>query len=104
MKPNLNIEFLKVKIAFAGTKGVIVSNHGGRNLDSTPTSIEALPEVVSAVGNSMIVMLDIGIRGGPEAFKALGLGAKHVFMGIPVIWGLAIEGVFSVLERRSSEL
>lgn len=85
---------------------MIVSNHGGRNLDSAPASIEALPEVVDAVGNSMTVMLDSGIRGGPEVFKALALGAKQVFVGSPVIWGLAIngeEGVHSLLEMIKKE-
>ncbi|KAL5278728.1 HAO1.2 family protein [Megaselia abdita] len=90
----------------AGVKGVIVSNHGGRNLDSAPASIEALPEVVDAVGGQMTVMLDSGIRGGPEVFKALALGAKQVFVGSPVIWGLAIDGedgVHSLLEMIKNE-
>uniref|UniRef100_T1H570 FMN hydroxy acid dehydrogenase domain-containing protein n=1 Tax=Megaselia scalaris TaxID=36166 RepID=T1H570_MEGSC len=68
-----------------GAKGIIVSNHGGRNLDSAPASIEALPEIVEAVGGSMTVMLDSGVRGGPEVFKALALGAKQVFVGSPEI-------------------
>lgn len=95
-----------MKAKTAGVKGVIVSNHGGRNLDSAPASIEALPEIVDAVGDSMTVMLDSGIRGGPEVFKALALGAKQVFVGSPAIWGLAIDGengVHSVLEMIKKE-
>lgn len=75
-------------------------------MDSVPASIEALPEIVNAVGNSMIVMLDSGVRGGPEVFKALALGAKHVFMGSSVMYGLAIdgeEGVYSLLEMIKKE-
>lgn len=83
-----------------------MSNHGGRNLDSAPASIEALPEIVDAVGDSLTVMMDSGIRGGPEVFKALALGAKQVFVGSPVIWGLAIDGadgVHSLLEIIKKE-
>lgn len=75
-------------------------------MDSAPASIEALPEIVEAVGGSMTVMLDSGVRGGPEVFKALALGAKQVFVGSPVIWGLAIDGengVHSLLEMIKKE-
>lgn len=90
----------------AGAKGVIVSNHGGRNLDGVSASIEALPEIVAAVGHTLTVMMDSGIRGGPDVFKALALGAKYVFVGSPVVWGLAIEGahgVYSLLEMIKKE-
>uniref|UniRef100_A0A1I8P2Q4 (S)-2-hydroxy-acid oxidase n=1 Tax=Stomoxys calcitrans TaxID=35570 RepID=A0A1I8P2Q4_STOCA len=75
-----------------GCSGVIVSNHGARQLDYVPASIEALPEVVGAVGNDMVVMLDGGVRHGNDIFKALALGAKMVFVGRPALWGLGCEG------------
>ncbi|KAH8418686.1 hypothetical protein KR222_010619 [Zaprionus bogoriensis] len=75
-----------------GCEGIIVSNHGGRQLDTTPASIEALPEVVNAVGNDLSVMIDGGIMQGSDMFKALALGAKMVFIGRPAIWGLACDG------------
>lgn len=75
-----------------GCAGVIVSNHGGRQLDSTPATIEALPEIVRAVGTDLVVMLDGGITEGNDIFKALALGAQMVFIGRPVIWALACDG------------
>lgn len=75
-----------------GCKGIIVSNHGARQVDSVPATIEALPEVVKAVGSHLIVMVDGGIRNGTDVFKALALGAKLVFIGRPVIFGLAVDG------------
>lgn len=75
-----------------GCMGIIVSNHGGRQLDTSPATIEALPEVVSAVGKDLVVMLDGGITQGIDIFKSLALGAKMVFIGRPVIWGLACDG------------
>lgn len=84
-----------------GCAGIIVSNHGGRQLDTTPASIEALPEVVNAVGNDLVVMLDGGITKGIDMFKSLALGAKMVFIGRPTVWGLACngqQGVEQILE------
>lgn len=75
-----------------GCKGIIVSNHGARQLDSVPASIEVLPTIVDAVGNDMTIMLDGGVRQGTDVFKALALGAKAVFMGRPLVWGLAVNG------------
>lgn len=75
-----------------GCKGIIVSNHGARQLDSVPASIEVLPTIVDAVGNDMTIMLDGGVRQGTDVFKALALGAKSVFMGRPLVWGLAVNG------------
>lgn len=75
-------------------------------MDSVPASIEALPEVVKAVGDTMTVMFDSGIRGGPDVFKALALGAKFVFSGSPILWGLAVDGedgVFAVLNLLRTE-
>ncbi|XP_061396855.1 uncharacterized protein LOC133332469 [Musca vetustissima] len=81
-----------------GCAGVIVSNHGARHLDSIPASIEALPEVVRAVGNDITVMFDGGIRQGNDIFKALALGAKMVFVGRAALWGLACGGTAGVKE------
>ncbi|KAL5278729.1 HAO1.2 family protein [Megaselia abdita] len=95
-----------LRVKEAGCKGVIVSNHGGRQLDSVPASIEALPEVVAAVGDSLTVMLDSGIRGGPDVFKSLAKGAKCVFGGTSVLWGLTVDGengVFEVLKLIRTE-
>lgn len=76
----------------AGVSGIIVSNHGARQLDSVATTIEALPEVVKAVAGRIPVFLDGGIRQGTDIFKALALGATMVFIGRPVIFGLAVNG------------
>lgn len=82
--------------------GIIVSNHGGRQLDSVPATIEALPEVVEAVAGRCDVFLDGGIRTGGDVFKALALGAKCVFVGRPIIFGLAQSGETGV--RRILEI
>jgi 4-hydroxymandelate oxidase len=90
-----------------GAKGVIVSNHGARYLDTTLATIEALPEVVQAVGGQAEVYLDGGIRRGTDVFKALALGARAVLIGRPVFWGLAVAGetgVRMVLEMLHDEL
>ena len=75
-----------------GARGVIVSNHGARYLDTTLATIEALPEVVEAVAGQAEVYLDGGIRRGTDVFKALALGARAVLIGRPIFWGLAVEG------------
>lgn len=75
-----------------GCKGIIVSNHGARQLDTVPATIEALPEIVRAVGSQMTVMIDGGIRTGTDVFKALAIGAKCVFVGRPILFGLAVNG------------
>jgi isopentenyl diphosphate isomerase/L-lactate dehydrogenase-like FMN-dependent dehydrogenase len=88
-------------------QGIIVSNHGGRQLDGAIESIEALPEVVEAVAGRCEVYVDGGIRRGTDVLKALALGARAVLLGRPVIWGLAVngsEGVRSVLEMLRAEL
>jgi isopentenyl diphosphate isomerase/L-lactate dehydrogenase-like FMN-dependent dehydrogenase len=69
-----------------------VSNHGGRQFDGGRSSIEILPEVAGAVGDSVEVYLDSGVRSGLDAFRALALGARAVFIGRPVHWGLAYDG------------
>jgi isopentenyl diphosphate isomerase/L-lactate dehydrogenase-like FMN-dependent dehydrogenase len=90
-----------------GCAGVVVSNHGGRQLDRALASLEALPEVVDAVGDRVEVLMDGGIRRGSEAAIALGLGARAVMVGRPVVWGLATngeEGARHVLELLRDEL
>src|SRR5438132_1365493 len=90
-----------------GARGVIVSNHGARYLDTTLATIEALPEVVEAVAGKAEVYMDGGIRRGADVFKALALGARAVLIGRPVFWGLAVEvetGVRAVLEMLRDEL
>jgi L-lactate dehydrogenase (cytochrome) len=72
-----------------GADGVVVSNHGGRQLDTVQASIDALPEVVAAVGPDVEVLLDSGVRRGTDVIKALSLGAKAVMIGRPYMWGLA---------------
>jgi 4-hydroxymandelate oxidase len=75
-----------------GAKAVIVSNHGGRQLDGAIASIDALSEVVAAVGDKADVLVDGGIRRGTDVLKALALGAKAVLLGRPILWGLAVGG------------
>lgn len=90
-----------------GAAGIVVSNHGGRQLDGAPASMEALPSVVEAVGGRAEVYLDGGVRRGTDALKALALGARAVFVGRPILWGLAVggaEGVRRVLGLLRGEL
>jgi isopentenyl diphosphate isomerase/L-lactate dehydrogenase-like FMN-dependent dehydrogenase len=90
-----------------GMDGIIVSNHGGRQLDTALTSIEALPEIVEAVTGRCEVYFDGGIRRGTDILKALSLGARAVLVGRPVLWGLAVngaEGAYQVLEMLRKEL
>jgi 4-hydroxymandelate oxidase len=79
-----------------GADGVIVSNHGGRNLDTVPATIDALPRIVDAVAGRIPVMLDSGIRRGTDVLMALALGAKAVFIGRPYVYGLAAGGARGV--------
>ena len=75
-----------------GAAGVIVSNHGARQLDTVPATIEALPKIVEAVDGKIEVLIDGGIRRGTDIVKAIALGAKAVGVGRPLIWGLAVDG------------
>jgi 4-hydroxymandelate oxidase len=75
-----------------GAAGVVVSNHGGRQLDGVPASIDALPEVVEAVAGRIEVLVDGGIRRGTDVVKALALGAQAVLAGRAPLWGLAVDG------------
>ena len=90
-----------------GVAGIIVSNHGGRQLDTALASIEALPEIIEAVAGRCEVYIDGGIRRGTDILKALALGARAVLVGRPVLWGLAAsgaEGAYHVLEILRKEL
>ena len=82
----------------AGADAIVVSNHGGRQLDSSPASLDALPEVVEAVAGRVPVLIDGGIRRGTDVVKALALGAAAVLIGRPAAWGLAAAGEDGVLD------
>jgi 4-hydroxymandelate oxidase len=91
----------------AGVDGIVVSNHGGRQLDGVAAGITALPEVVDAVVGRIPVLMDGGVRRGTDVLKALGLGASAVLVGRPCAWGLAVNGergVVDVLEILRAEL
>ncbi|MEH2418659.1 alpha-hydroxy acid oxidase [Nostoc sp.] len=75
-----------------GAKAIVVSNHGGRQLDGAIASLDALAEIVAAVDGKLEVLLDGGIRRGTDILKALALGAKAVLIGRPILWGLAVAG------------
>jgi isopentenyl diphosphate isomerase/L-lactate dehydrogenase-like FMN-dependent dehydrogenase len=85
-----------------GAAGVVVSNHGGRQLDNVPATIDVLPEVVEAVAGRIPVLIDGGIRRGTDVAVALGLGAEAVLVGRPVLWGLAWDGEAGA--RRALEM
>jgi isopentenyl diphosphate isomerase/L-lactate dehydrogenase-like FMN-dependent dehydrogenase len=90
-----------------GAAAVVVSNHGGRQLDGVPASLDALPEVVETVGERVEVLVDGGIRRGTDVLKALALGARAALTGRAVLWGLAVggeEGAARVLELLRQEL
>jgi 4-hydroxymandelate oxidase len=80
----------------AGVSGIIVSNHGARNLDTVPATVDALPLVVEKVGGRVPILVDGGIRRGTDVVKALALGANAVQIGRPYLWGLGIAGAAGV--------
>jgi lactate 2-monooxygenase len=82
----------------AGMDGLVVSNHGGRQLDGAIATLDALPGVIEAVDGRVPVLLDSGVRGGADMFKALALGARAVLIGRPYVYGLAIAGEAGVRE------
>jgi 4-hydroxymandelate oxidase len=88
----------------AGAAGVVVSNHGGRQLDAAIASIDALGPVVDVVGNDCDVLLDSGIRSGIDVVKAIALGASAVLLGRPLLWALAVEAVDEALDLLRREL
>ena len=94
------------RAAKSGVAGIIVSNHGGRNLDTLPATIEVLPQVVDKVAGRMPVFVDGGIRRGTDVLKALALGANAVFIGRPYLYGLGAAGeagvtqVIRILQRE----
>jgi isopentenyl diphosphate isomerase/L-lactate dehydrogenase-like FMN-dependent dehydrogenase len=91
----------------AGVDGLIVSNHGGRQVDGAVGALDALPAVRAAVGEDFAVLFDSGIRTGADVFKALALGADAICLGRPYVWGLALggeAGVASVLRCLLGEL
>jgi 4-hydroxymandelate oxidase len=90
-----------------GAAVVVVSNHGGRQLDGAIASLDALPEVVAAVHGRCEIYLDGGVRRGADVLKALALGARAVMIGRPILWGLAVDGAdgaFDVLDILRREL
>ena len=89
-----------------GASGIIVSNHGARQLDTAPATISVLSEIVDAVAGAVEVYVDGGIRRGTDVLKAMAYGARAVFVGRPILWGLAVggeAGVKSVLEMLRQE-
>jgi 4-hydroxymandelate oxidase len=90
-----------------GVSGLVVSNHGGRQLDGAIASVTALPAIVKAVGGRLPILLDGGVRRGVDVLAALALGATAVLVGRPIVWGLAgggSDGVRQVLDLLRSEL
>src|SRR5215217_6136056 len=90
-----------------GVDALLVSNHGGRQLDTVPAAIDLLPAIADAVGGSVPLLLDGGIRRGTDVVKAIALGATAVAIGRPAVWGLAVAGeagVAQVLEMLRAEL
>jgi lactate 2-monooxygenase len=90
-----------------GVDGIVVSNHGGRQVDGAIASLDALAPIAAAVGDELAVLFDSGVRGGADVLKALALGADAVLLGRPYVWGLALEGqegVEKVLKMTLAEL
>jgi 4-hydroxymandelate oxidase len=82
-----------VRVVELGLDGIIVSNHGGRTLDTLPATIDVLPEIVEATGGRIPLLLDGGIRRGTDVLKAMARGASAVLIGRPIIYGLTVDGV-----------
>jgi len=92
-----------------GGKAVVVSNHGGRQLDTAPATCEVLPHVAEAAGDLCEIYVDGGIRRGSDVLKAIALGARLVLVGRPILWGLTVAGedgathVLEILRRELDE-
>jgi 4-hydroxymandelate oxidase len=92
-----------------GAKAVVVSNHGGRQLDTAPATCEVLPHVVETAGDLCEIYVDGGIRRGSDVLKAIALGARAVLIGRPILWGLCVDGergaadVLEILRRELDE-
>jgi 4-hydroxymandelate oxidase len=105
LKGILTAEDAAITVA-RGVEGIVVSNHGGRQLDSVTASLDALPEVVAAADGRCEIYLDSGVRRGTDVLKALALGARAVLIGRPILWGLAVDGaagaadVLKILRRE----
>jgi len=96
-----------VTAAERGVDGIVVANHGGRQLDTVPAGIDALPAVVDAVAGRVEVLMDGGVRRGTDVLKALAFGARAVLVGRPLLWGLTVDGsagAEQVLEILRTEL
>src|SRR5699024_9373461 len=106
LKGILHPEDAKLALSY-GVDGIIVSNHGGRQVDGAVASLDALPQVVEAVQNEIPVMMDSGIRRGSDIIKAMALGARAVLVGRPCMYGLAAageQGVKEVLQNMAADL
>jgi 4-hydroxymandelate oxidase len=105
VKGIMTMEDAKIAVEH-GVDGIVVSNHGGRQLDSTPATLDVLPEIVDAVRGRTEVYMDGGIRRGTDVLKAIALGARAVLVGRSPLWGLALggaDGVQAVLEHLRKE-
>ncbi len=91
LKGILDVEDARAAVA-VGAQGIVVSNHGGRQLDSVASTASKLPAIAQAVGAQTEVLVDGGVRGGVDIFKALALGARGVLVGRPWVWALAAQG------------
>src|SRR5205807_1540758 len=97
------------RIAEHGAKAIVVSNHGGRQLDTAPPTCEVLPLIVDAAGDRCEIYVDGGIRRGSDVLKAIALGARAVLIGRPILWGLTVAGeqgaaqVLDILRRELDE-
>ncbi|KAK2593903.1 hypothetical protein QQS21_008365 [Conoideocrella luteorostrata] len=91
LKGVLSVEDAEMAVKH-GIEGIIVSTHGGRQLDGAVGTLDVLPEIADAVGDRITVMIDSGIRTGADILKAIALGARAVFLGRPVVYGLGIDG------------
>ncbi|HEY4779570.1 MAG TPA: alpha-hydroxy-acid oxidizing protein, partial [Solirubrobacterales bacterium] len=95
------------RAADAGVDGIVVSNHGGRQVDGAIAALDALAPIAAAVGEELAILFDSGVRTGTDVLKALALGADAVCLGRPYVWGLALggqAGVEAVLKMTLAEL